>query len=129
MYFLHLYKIISMCGWLKYLICAISWQGVPLVYLPLESIMSKYYGESERLLGKVFVHANEFPEGAIVFLDEVIDATNSFPGVFSKIYWRNIYLPLSHFFYERFFIIVQALVLHSTCSHINWTFSVILTSA
>lgn len=45
--------------------------GVPLVYLPLESIMSKYYGESERLLGKVFVHANEFPEGAIVFLDEV----------------------------------------------------------
>ncbi|RVW45942.1 Cell division cycle protein 48-like [Vitis vinifera] len=33
--------------------------------------MSKYYGESERLLGKVFVHANEFPEGAIVFLDEV----------------------------------------------------------
>ncbi|KAJ9689802.1 hypothetical protein PVL29_012464 [Vitis rotundifolia] len=49
----------------------ISLWGVPLVYLPLESIMSKYYGESERLLGKVFVHANEFPEGAIVFLDEV----------------------------------------------------------
>lgn len=48
--------------------------------------MSKYYGESERLLGKVFVHANEFPEGAIVFLDEVIDATNSFPEVFSKMY-------------------------------------------
>lgn len=49
-------------------------QGVPLIYLPLESIMSKYYGESERLLGKVFMHANEFSEGAIVFLDEVIDA-------------------------------------------------------
>ena len=50
------------------------WQGVPLVYLPLESILSKYYGETERLLGKVFTHANELPDGAIVFLDEVIDA-------------------------------------------------------
>lgn len=45
--------------------------GVPLLYVPLEVIMSKYYGESERLLGKVFSLANELPEGAIIFLDEV----------------------------------------------------------
>lgn len=34
--------------------------------------MSKYYGESERLLGKVFSLANEIPNGAIIFLDEVL---------------------------------------------------------
>lgn len=45
--------------------------GVPLVYVPLEVIMSKYYGESERLLGKVFSLANELSNGAIIFLDEV----------------------------------------------------------
>ncbi|KAH7569433.1 hypothetical protein ACOSP7_012835 [Xanthoceras sorbifolium] len=45
--------------------------GVPLVYVPLEVVMSKYYGESERLLGKVFSLANELPNGAIIFLDEV----------------------------------------------------------
>ncbi|KAL6990725.1 hypothetical protein U1Q18_008844, partial [Sarracenia purpurea var. burkii] len=35
------------------------------------AVMSKYYGESERLLGKVFSLANEIPNGAIIFLDEV----------------------------------------------------------
>ncbi|KAL3521914.1 hypothetical protein ACH5RR_014748 [Cinchona calisaya] len=45
--------------------------GVPLLYVPLEIIMSKYYGESERLLGKVFSLANDLPNGAIIFLDEV----------------------------------------------------------
>lgn len=34
--------------------------------------MSKYYGESERLLGSVFSLANELPDGAIIFLDEVV---------------------------------------------------------
>lgn len=34
--------------------------------------MSKYYGESERLLGQVFSLANEISDGAIVFLDEVV---------------------------------------------------------
>lgn len=47
-------------------------QGVPLLYVPLEVIMSKYYGESERLLGTVFSLANEMATGAIVFLDEVL---------------------------------------------------------
>lgn len=45
--------------------------GVPLLYVPLEVIMSKYYGESERLLGNVFSLANDLPDGAIIFLDEV----------------------------------------------------------
>ncbi|EEF43805.1 26S proteasome regulatory subunit 7 isoform X1 [Ricinus communis] len=45
--------------------------GVPLLYVPLEVVMSKYYGESEKLLGKVFALANELPNGAIIFLDEV----------------------------------------------------------
>ncbi|EPS69768.1 hypothetical protein M569_04996 [Genlisea aurea] len=45
--------------------------GVPLLYVPLEILMSKYYGESERLLGKVFSLANDIPNGAIVFLDEI----------------------------------------------------------
>lgn len=51
----------------------LPWQGVPLLYVPLEIVMSKYYGESERLLGKVFSLANEISNGAIIFLDEVID--------------------------------------------------------
>lgn len=50
----------------------LSWQRVPLLYIPLEIIMSKYYGESERLLGKVFSLANELVDGALIFLDEVI---------------------------------------------------------
>lgn len=45
--------------------------GVPLLYVPLEIVMSKYYGESERLLGKVFSLANEISNGAIIFLDEI----------------------------------------------------------
>ncbi|CAO2842477.1 unnamed protein product [Amaranthus hypochondriacus] len=48
-----------------------SQAGVPLLYVPLEVVMSKYYGESERLFGKVFSLANELPDGAIIFLDEV----------------------------------------------------------
>ncbi|KAG2276183.1 hypothetical protein Bca52824_058738 [Brassica carinata] len=45
--------------------------GIPLLYVPLEAVMSKYYGESERLLGAVFSQANELSDGAIIFLDEV----------------------------------------------------------
>lgn len=48
-----------------------SQAGVPLLYVPLEVVLSKYYGESERLLGKVFTLANELPDGAMIFLDEV----------------------------------------------------------
>ncbi|MED6123958.1 hypothetical protein PIB30_054494 [Stylosanthes scabra] len=45
--------------------------GVPLLYVPLEAVMSEFYGKSERLLGKVFSLANELPNGAIIFLDEI----------------------------------------------------------
>ncbi|CAN6972389.1 unnamed protein product [Brassica rapa subsp. trilocularis] len=45
--------------------------GIPLLYVPLEAVMSKYYGESERLLGAVFSQANELSDGAIIFLDEI----------------------------------------------------------
>ncbi|XP_054785442.1 uncharacterized protein LOC129291977 isoform X2 [Prosopis cineraria] len=48
-----------------------SQAGVPLLYVPLEVVMSKYYGESENLLGKVFSLANELPKGALIFLDEI----------------------------------------------------------
>ena len=50
------------------------WQGVLLLYVPLEVVLSKYYGESENLLAKVFSLANELPNGAIIFLDEVTTA-------------------------------------------------------
>lgn len=42
----------------------------PLVYLPIESVMSMYYGESERRLADVFEHANRYPR-CILFLDEI----------------------------------------------------------
>ncbi|XP_024542367.1 26S proteasome regulatory subunit 10B homolog A isoform X1 [Selaginella moellendorffii] len=48
-----------------------SQAGVPLLYVPLEVVTSKYYGESERLLSSVFNAGNDFPDGAIVFLDEI----------------------------------------------------------
>jgi len=41
-----------------------------MVYVPLESVMSKYYGESEKLLAEVF-RASETMGGALIFLDEV----------------------------------------------------------
>ncbi|XP_078438184.1 P-loop containing nucleoside triphosphate hydrolases superfamily protein isoform X1 [Wolffia australiana] len=48
-----------------------SQAGVPLLYVPLEVVLSKYYGESEKFLGNVFSLANDLPDGAIIFLDEV----------------------------------------------------------
>lgn len=65
---------------------ALFWQGVPLLYVPLEVVMSKYYGESERLLAKVFSLANELPNGAIIFLDEVIVVIKLNCG-FCDIFW------------------------------------------
>ena len=45
--------------------------SVPLVYIPLEALASKWYGESERKLSDALKAINEFPEGAVVFLDEL----------------------------------------------------------
>ncbi|KAG1674686.1 hypothetical protein FOA52_007210 [Chlamydomonas sp. UWO 241] len=47
-----------------------SQAAVPLVYVPLEAVLSKWYGESEGLLSKVF-KAAEALGGAIVFFDEL----------------------------------------------------------
>jgi|GEM_PF-2199664 len=41
----------------------------PLVYLPVEALMSKWYGESEKKLAQVFEICTSI--GAIVFLDEI----------------------------------------------------------
>lgn len=44
--------------------------GIPMIYVPIESIMSKYYGESAKNLSLIFDCAQLFPE-ALVFLDEI----------------------------------------------------------
>lgn len=47
-----------------------SQASVPLVYVPLEAVGSKWYGESERNLSDMFKAAEALP-GCIIFLDEV----------------------------------------------------------
>lgn len=44
--------------------------GIPLLYLPLESVMSKWYGESEKKLADIFELAGRLGK-AIIFIDEV----------------------------------------------------------
>jgi len=45
---------------------------IPLVYVPIESITSKYYGESEKILAQLFAKcASLSDKGVIIFLDEV----------------------------------------------------------
>jgi len=44
--------------------------GVPLVHVPVESVVSKWYGEAEKKLAKVFECCEQMG-GAIVFIDEV----------------------------------------------------------
>lgn len=44
--------------------------GLPLVYVPVESIMSKWFGESERRLDALFVAAGSLGR-SVVFLDEI----------------------------------------------------------
>ncbi|KAI3424892.1 hypothetical protein D9Q98_008276 [Chlorella vulgaris] len=45
--------------------------SVPLVNVQFEKILSKWYGENERQLAEVLKVAEEFPQGCIVFLDEL----------------------------------------------------------
>ncbi|EIE21620.1 AAA-domain-containing protein [Coccomyxa subellipsoidea C-169] len=47
-----------------------SQAAVPLVYVPLEAVASKWYGESERNLSEIFKAAEDLG-GAIIFLDEI----------------------------------------------------------
>ncbi|MBU1613552.1 ATP-binding protein [Patescibacteria group bacterium] len=44
--------------------------SVPLVYVPIESIMSKWYGQSSQNLAQIF-NASEDLGGSILFLDEI----------------------------------------------------------
>jgi ATPase family associated with various cellular activities (AAA) len=43
--------------------------SIPLVYIPVESVASKWYGESEKALGQMLKGA-EAMGGCIIFLDE-----------------------------------------------------------
>lgn len=43
---------------------------IPLVYVPIESIMSKWYGQSSQNLSQIF-EASDDMGGAIIFLDEI----------------------------------------------------------
>ncbi|WP_244934567.1 AAA family ATPase [Leptospira vanthielii] len=56
--------------------------GVPMVYVPIESILSKYYGESSQNLAMVFDAAALFPQ-CMLFLDEIDSlATSRDDGLF-----------------------------------------------
>ncbi len=44
--------------------------GVPMVYVPVENILSKYYGESSQNLAAIFDAAAQF-DSVILFLDEI----------------------------------------------------------
>ncbi|ETV67412.1 hypothetical protein, variant 1 [Aphanomyces astaci] len=44
---------------------------VPLIHLPVESIVSKWYGESEQKLAKIFDACDQLETGAILFIDEI----------------------------------------------------------
>jgi len=44
--------------------------GIPLVYVPIENILSKYYGESSQNLAKIFDAAGQL-DRAVLFLDEI----------------------------------------------------------
>ena len=53
-----------------------SQAAVPLVYVPIEAVASKWYGESERLLSDVFRQSDRLT-GCIVFLDELDSLASS----------------------------------------------------
>lgn len=44
--------------------------NIPLIYMPIESIMSKYYGESEKRFADIFDACQDLGK-AIVFIDEI----------------------------------------------------------
>jgi SpoVK/Ycf46/Vps4 family AAA+-type ATPase len=47
-----------------------SISNIPLIYMPLEAVVSKWYGESEKTLGKIFDEANKLGD-CIIFIDEI----------------------------------------------------------
>lgn len=73
--------------------------------------MSKYYGESERLLGKVFSLANELSSGAIIFLDEV---TEDF-----FVYSKMAFYVFPAIDYSILFASFLFFLLYAECSNFN----------
>ncbi|KAL3129920.1 CDC48-like AAA ATPase [Cryptosporidium hominis] len=56
---------------------------VPLIYVSLENIVSKWYGESETKLAQIFDIAKKFNEGCIIFIDEIDTLASSRDKTFS----------------------------------------------
>lgn len=51
---------------------AASEAGVPMIHLPCEAVVSKWYGQTERQLARVFAIAQELGK-CVIFVDEVRD--------------------------------------------------------
>ncbi len=45
--------------------------GIPLIYIPIENILSKYYGQSAQNLSRIFDRTAELFPKVIIFLDEI----------------------------------------------------------
>ncbi|OII74659.1 CDC48 like AAA ATPase [Cryptosporidium ubiquitum] len=56
---------------------------VPLIYVSLENIVSKWYGESENRLAQIFDTAKKFEKGCIIFIDEIDTLASSRDKTFS----------------------------------------------
>lgn len=69
---------------------------VPLVYIPLEALVSKWYGESEKSLASALEAADGFPEGCIIFLDELDSLATTRSGEMHEATRRILGVLLRH---------------------------------
>ncbi|TMW68652.1 hypothetical protein Poli38472_006120 [Pythium oligandrum] len=44
--------------------------GIPMIHIPIESVVSKWYGDSEKKMSAIFDACEKF-DGAIIFIDEI----------------------------------------------------------
>lgn len=70
--------------------------AVPLCYIPLEALSSKWYGETERHLADALSAADSLPEGCIVFLDELDALATSRAGEMHEATRRLLGVLLRH---------------------------------
>lgn len=56
---------------------------VPLIYVSLENIVSKWYGESENRLAQIFDTAKKLDKGCVIFIDEIDTLASSRDKTFS----------------------------------------------
>ena len=73
-----------------------SQAAVPLVYIPLEALVSKWYGESEKSLATALEAADSLPDGCIVFLDELDALATSRGGEMHEATRRLLGVLLRH---------------------------------